>query len=180
MGITDCFERCFFRLYPTKKKETINPNGHWLRCVMLIATFLHFGMALFCMALVGFAAMILNILQCVWSYSVYLTLREREMCFYILALLAQLVQCFFSLFKGDETATGAFQTGGTIGNIVGCCVMLFMGGRALWKFHSTGGLHGSEPDDDLEEPLLELNNDESIDKAPADDDKKKKTTASEK
>ena len=75
MGICDCLERVFFRLFPTKKKETTNPNGDWLRCVMLIATLLHFGMALFCMALVGFGAMILNILQAIWAYSVYLTLR---------------------------------------------------------------------------------------------------------
>ena len=90
MGCFDMMERGFFRFYPTKKKETTNPNGDWLRCVMCIATILHFGMGLFCMALVGFGAMILNILQCIWSYSVYLTLRQREMIFYILLLMGQL------------------------------------------------------------------------------------------
>ena len=75
MGCFDCMEKFFFRLYPTTQKKTTNPRGVWLRCVMLIATILHFLMALFCMALVGFPAMILNIVQCLWSYSVYLTLR---------------------------------------------------------------------------------------------------------
>lgn len=172
MGCFDCLERAFFRLYPSKRKETTNEFGHWLRCVMLIATILHFGMALFCMALVGFTAMILNFLQCMWSYSVFLTLREREMVLYLLALLAQLAQSFCFLFRGDEKPTGAFQTGGTIGNIVGCSIMLFVGARALWKFHETGGLHGTGGDlkSDLTVPLI---NEEADDTVLGDEESKK-------
>ena len=62
MGCFDWFERAFFRLFPTKRKETTNPHGDWLRCVMCIAAILHFSMALLSMALVGFTCMILNIL----------------------------------------------------------------------------------------------------------------------
>ena len=163
MGVLACLERAFFRLWPTVKKETINPNGDWLRCIMCIATVMHFGMALFCMALVGFPAMILNMLQCLWTYSVYLTLREREMCLYILALLAQIAQSLCFLFRGEEKPTGAFQTGGTIGNIVGCGVMLIVGGRALWLFHKTGGLHYTIPEADdkrIREPLIDDDDDD--------------------
>ena len=155
MGCFDCLERWFFRLFPTKRKETTNPHGDWLRCVMGIACFLHFGMALFCMALVGFPAMILNFIQSIWAYSVYLTLRQREMIVYILALLGQFANSFCFLFRGDEEPSGAFQTGGTIADIVFCGIMLVVGGRALWKFHDTGGLHYAHPEkDDLTKPLI--------------------------
>ena len=174
MGCFDCLERTFFRLFPTKKKETENPNGEWLRCVMAIATFLHFGMALFCMALVGFPAMILNFIQSIWSYSVYLTLREREMILYIVALLAQFANSFCFLFRGEEKPTGAFQTGGTIADIVFCGIMLIVGGRALWKFHETGGLHYKFPEKDINEPLI---NDEAGDADDDDDEEEKKQDA---
>ena len=177
MGVLACLERAFFRLFPTTRKETTNPNGEWLRCINCIATLMHFGMALFCMALVGFPAMILNILQCIWSYSVYLTLREREMCLYLLALLAQIAQSLCFLFRGEEKPTGAFQTGGTIGNIVGCGVMLVVGGRALWLFHNTGGLHYTQSErDKLHEPLLEDDDDDEEEKKDKTPEKKVKTT----
>ena len=76
------------------------------------------------------------------------------MILYMVALLAQLAQSFCYLFRGDDKPTGAFQTGGTIGNIVGCCIMLIVGGRALWLFHNTGGLHYDHPENDPNEPLL--------------------------
>ena len=179
MGVLDCLERAFFRLFPSTRKETENPNGDWLRCVNAIATFIHFGMALFCMALVGFPPMILNILQCIWSYSVYLTLREREMCLYLLALLAQIAQSLCFLFRGEEKPTGAFQTGGTIGNIVGCGVLLVVGGRALWLFHDTGGLHYKNPEKDkqLKEPLIDDDEDDDDEKKENEGAKKPTKTA---
>ena len=72
----------------------------------------------------------------------------------MLALLAQLANSFCFLFKGEEKPSGAFQTGGTIGDIVGCSVMLLVGGRALWTFHDTGGLHYDHPERDLKKPLI--------------------------
>ena len=98
------------------------------------------------------------------------------MTLYLLALLAQIAQSLCFLFRGEEKPTGAFQTGGTIGNIVGCGVMLIVGGRALWKFHDTGGLHYTSPEKDgaLKEPLIDGDDDEE-EKSPANKEGAKKT-----
>ena len=58
MGAT--LERLFFKFYPTTKKETHNPEGEWMRCMALVATIVHELMFIFCLALVGFGAMIFN------------------------------------------------------------------------------------------------------------------------
>ena len=64
-----------------------NEEAKWMRCIALISSFVHFGMLIFCLALVGVYPMLFNIAQCFWIYSVYLTLREREMLFYLLLLM---------------------------------------------------------------------------------------------
>ena len=137
-------QRCFFGFYPSTKKETQNKKwGDWMRCVCLIATVLHFVLIVFCLAFCGFGPMIFNFFQCMFVYSVYLTLREREMIGYLLLLVGQIVYCTTKLMGGDdEKAAAATQTGGYIGNIVACGILLYMAGRAEWMFHQTGGLHG--------------------------------------
>ena len=142
----DCLEKWFFRFYPSKKKETETPEGEWLRCVALISTILHEALFIFCLALVGFGPMIFNFLQGLWTYSIYLTLREREMAFYMILLIGQVVQCVLGLLGiggGDDTdKLGAFQMGGMIANTVACGILLVMNGRAWYQFHESGGLHG--------------------------------------
>ena len=81
--------QCFFFFYPSKKKEIPvgNEEATWMRCIALISSFVHFGMLIFCLALVGVYPMLFNLAQCFFVYSVYLTLREREMAVYLLLLM---------------------------------------------------------------------------------------------
>ena len=88
--------------------------------------------------------MIFNFFQGVFAYSVYLTLRQREMVVYIILLLGQIAQCLTVIFKDKVQPLGAFQQGGYIGNTVACCILLYLSAKALWSFHSTGGLHGDQ------------------------------------
>ena len=76
------------------------------------------------------------------------------MIFYLLLLVGQIIQSIFS-FLGDDDGqmSGAFQTGGHIGNIVCCTLLLIANGRALYAFHEAGGLHGKGKD--LKKPLLD-------------------------
>ena len=80
-------EKWFFKFYPTTKKVAETAEGDWIRRLCVISTIIHLGLFVFCLALVGFGAMIFNCCQIMMSYSVYLTLREREMALYILLLL---------------------------------------------------------------------------------------------
>ena len=102
------------------------------------------------------------------------------MILYLVALCAQIIQSCFYLFKGEEgQERGAFQTGGTIGNIVGCGLMLIVGGRALWLFHKTGGLHYTMPekDDQLKDPLIEDHGEDDDEGDDGDADAEDKTKA---
>ena len=81
------------------------------------------------------------------------------MIFYLLLLVGQIIQSIFS-FLGDDDGqmSGAFQTGGHIGNIVCCTLLLIANGRALYAFHEAGGLPGKGKG--LKDPLLEKSDDE--------------------
>ena len=59
----------------------------------LIATLLHFTLVLLSLALIGFKPMLFNLVQVIWVYSCYLTLREREVVVYLVVLAAQIVYC---------------------------------------------------------------------------------------
>ena len=83
----ECLERMFFRFYPATKKPTETPEGEWMRCLSLISMIIHQCLFIFCLALVGAGPMVLNFLQACWVYSVYLTMREREMIVYMILLL---------------------------------------------------------------------------------------------
>jgi len=57
----------------------------------LFATLAHGGLTVLGLALVGFICMIMNLVQCCFTYSCYLTLREREIWIYMFLLLAQVL-----------------------------------------------------------------------------------------
>ena len=76
-----------------------------------------------------------------WSYSVYLTLREREMALYIFLLLVQIGHCFAVIFL-SEKQKGTFQLAGFIINIVACSILIYLNGRSWYMFRTSGGLHG--------------------------------------
>ena len=111
----------------------------------LTATIIHFILTLLSLALIGFKPMVFNLIQCMWSYSCYLTLRERECVVYLIILLMQVAYCvsrILGLGDNDGEKKGTFQS---LGNmiILGCCILLgYMVGKAYWDFHKHDGLKG--------------------------------------
>ena len=89
--MSDCGARVFFYLYPSKAKTIPEGNeaGEYLRIMLLIALALHAGLAFFCLAFVGFWPMLINVIQAAFAYSCYLTMREKEIIFYLFLLLVQ-------------------------------------------------------------------------------------------
>ena len=85
----NCMERFFFKLYPSTKKVTETEEGDWLRGSLSVATFIHFGLMIMCMAAVGFWPMFINLFQCLSAYSCYLTLRERQAWIYMFSVAVQ-------------------------------------------------------------------------------------------
>ena len=77
--------------------------------------------------------------------------------------------------RDRDVPLGAFQSGGYIGNGVACGLLLVFNGRALWKFHESGGLHGkkdgttvpllAESDDEADPDFADLNEAKKKDKA---------------
>ena len=131
------FSKLFFKIYPSKKKEARNHDAVWLRKMCLLAGFIHGSLALLAMALIGFWPMIFNLLQFFWSYSCYLTLRERAVFVYLLLLLVQISYCICrTLGIGEEDESrGTFQS---LGNIIILCFLVLLGylmGKAVWDFH---------------------------------------------
>ena len=153
----ECMNRFFFKLYPARKKETRNEASRCLRNVLLIATLLHFTLVLLSLALIGFKPMIFNLAQVMICYSCYLTIREREVVFYLLVLAAQIFYCVTRILGfGEEEQKGTFQS---LGNmiIMGVCVLLaYLVGKAWWDFHSRGGLKGTDPiiDEESKAPMV--------------------------
>ena len=133
--------RWFFRFYPSNPKKAETKEGEWMRFVSKISTVVHTILVALCLALIGFSPLIFNFLQAMWSYSVYLTLREREMALYIFLLLVQIGHCFAVIFT-SEKKQGTFQLAGFIANIVACCILTYLNARAWYEFRTTGGLHG--------------------------------------
>ena len=147
-----------------------------MRTVSLISCILHNLLFIFCLALVGAGPMVFNFLQAAWIYSVFLTMRQREMVVYLLLVLGQIAQCLTMMLKDREVPLGAFQSGGLIGNCVACCLLLWFNGRAFYLFHESGGLRGRKGD--ITEPLIAPDdNEQGPDADPLDvvaDPKKKK------
>ena len=67
----------FFSWYPAKGKIAKTPDGRRMRKSMIAALVVHITLFFFSFAVVGFNSMILNLLMCMWTYSIILTLRER-------------------------------------------------------------------------------------------------------
>ena len=97
----DCCERWFFKFYPAVRKEAYTAEGFWMRKISLVSCIIHNLLFVFCLALVGAGPMILNFLQAMWTYSVFLTLREREMAVYLLLLAGQIGQCITMILGGN-------------------------------------------------------------------------------
>ena len=137
------FSRLFFKIYPSKKKEARNHDAVWLRKMCLLAGFIHGSLALLAMALIGFWPMIFNLLQFFWIYSCYLTLREREVVFYLVILLVQTSYCVCRILGVGEDSSEEKGTFQSLGNIIILCFLVLLGyliGKAEWDFHQRGDM----------------------------------------
>ena len=106
----DCFERLFFRMYPTKKKVYNTEEGKDLRFSLCMATVAHFALLILCLACVGFWPMFINLLQCCSAYSCYLTLRERQVWVYLTLLAINLFLVIMdTLGFGDDEEDKEFK-----------------------------------------------------------------------
>lgn len=79
-------EKLFFTWYPASAKTPQTAQGRRVRKSMVLACVIHIILFLFSFAVVGFNSMLLNLIMAAWTYSITLTLRERQMVFYLLVL----------------------------------------------------------------------------------------------
>jgi hypothetical protein len=79
-------QRLFFNLYPSKMKQVVSTDGRRVRKSILFALVLHVLLFFFCLAVVGFIPMLANFMLSCWSYSCYLTIREKEIVIYLVLL----------------------------------------------------------------------------------------------
>ena len=153
----ESLSKLFFRWYPNDKKRAPTRQGRYLRKALLLACALHVGLFFFSFAVVGFSAMIMNLVEAAWSYSCYLTLRERAILFYMVLLLIGFCLNVASLCK-DEL--GNLQILGKFINLIVSVLLGYIIGRGYYQFRKTGGLHGHGPTENLLEDTI-------IDKAAA-------------
>lgn len=98
--------------------------------------------------------MILNLSMCASTYSIILTLRERQTVIYILILI-------FGAFEGimtllfQEAKLGNLQVLGKMINVVLYLVLAYLTSKNYYIFKKMGGLHGVRTNEDmLEDKLL--------------------------
>ena len=146
MGAT--VSRAFFVLYPSQKKQAFTEEGHWLRKMCLVATFCHAGLTILGLALVGFQCMLLNLLECIWIYSCYLTLSEREVWVYMLLLFVTTLLNILDLLGITDSEDGKESSFQQLGQFIVLAVVILLGyfiGRASYLFRKSGGIHGGLP-----------------------------------
>ena len=149
MGAT--VSRVFFTLYPSQSKQAFTAEGDWLRKMCLFATVAHAGLTVTGLAFVGFQCMALNALQCCFSYSCYLTLREREIWIYMFILLCQVLLNLLDILGVTDNPAKAHMTESSLQQLgqfiaLAMCVLIgYLVGRASYMFRKSGGLHGNLP-----------------------------------
>ena len=156
MGATA--SRIFFQLYPSQKRQAYTEEGHWLRKMSLFAAIVHAGLTIMGLAMVGFMCMMFNALQLMIVYSVYLTLREREVWIYMFLLLIQTVLNILDVLGiTDNPEKVAMQESSLqqLGQFIALAMTILIGyfvGQASYSFRKSGGLHGNLPKGQV--PLL--------------------------
>ena len=152
------FNRVFHKMYPAKKKDVHTSQGAWLRTMAGVAMFFDFCFFVFALAIVGFRAMIIDLLLGVWGYSVYLTLREWTVILYI---IFKALAAFGLMFDNDSGSSYSGQMAST--QIFGLflnagfhILSIYYVGRAYFYFRKNGGIHGLKKTQGLpEEKMLE-------------------------
>ena len=131
------FQRCFFRLYPSKPKETDTLEGDDLRFVLKVCTILNAIFFLASLTTIGFVAMLQNIAFGFWSYSCFLTLKEWQVIIYIIGLFFGIAHGIFSIFQYSQLRLLFF-----ILHLIYLSFALYFTVRAYKNFRVTGGIHG--------------------------------------
>ena len=92
-------ERLFFTWYPSTAKEPRTAQGRRIRKAMRLALAIHILLFFFSFAVVGFMSSLINFLMASWTYSITLTLREKQMIFYIFILFFGILEALFSFYS---------------------------------------------------------------------------------
>lgn len=125
--------------YPSEAKKPLTPNGRRVHKTMICACTIHIILFLFSFAVVGFNSMMLNLVMACWTYSIYLTLREKQTIFYLLLLLLGTVEGIYNLLTEE---LGNLQILGKMINIVWYITIGYIVGKNYAMFRNSGGLHG--------------------------------------
>lgn len=132
-------EKLFFLWFPSDAKKPMTANGRRVHKTMICACTIHIILFFFSFAVVGFNSMLLNLIDACWTYSIYLTLREKQMIFYLLLLAIGTIEGVFNLFFEE---LGNLQILGKMINIVVYIVIGYIVGKNYFLFRHDGGLHG--------------------------------------
>ena len=92
-------KKFFYWFYPAQPKFCHTEEGKTLRRIMCWQVGLHTTAALISLAIIGFFSMISHMLWAMWTYSIYLSLREMQIIVYLVTLLAGVSFYFTMLFE---------------------------------------------------------------------------------
>ena len=84
----DLVRKAFYWFFPAIPKKTFNVEGNNMQNIMMIQTFLHFALFVLNLVFVGFYPMLIHLGFTIFSFTVYLNLREYTIVIYILSLAA--------------------------------------------------------------------------------------------
>ena len=143
--------KLFFSWYPSKAKTARTAEGRRLRKSMIAALVVHIILFFFSFAVVGFNSMILNLTMSMWTYSITLTLRERQTVFYLIILSIGVIEGIMSLLFDT---LGNLQVLGKMINVVIYIVIVYLVAKNYYIFRKQGGLHGVRIDEDLLEDRI--------------------------
>ena len=114
--------RIFFCLYPSRQKQAETPEGLHLRSTLGWLTVFHVLGFLISLTIIGFLSMMCELFYSVWCYSCYLTLRERQIVFYMVTIAFGIIYGFLNVFSSTLTTVSLLFY---IINLIYYCMALF-------------------------------------------------------
>ena len=125
------FKKAFNYLFPAVQKTCYTYQGRWLRYMLAMAVALHWVFFVFCLYFVGFWSTMFNLGLAFKAYSVYLTMRQKQLfCYFFLLVMAAGTE----LFQELGTKVDSTQKIGLIINVVIYFLNIFFVGKAWWAF----------------------------------------------
>ena len=110
-----------------------------MRKTMIMMCTIHAILFFFSFAVVGFTSMLLNLIMTAWTYSITLTLREKQMVFYLLVLVIGIAEGVSTLLFEQ---LGNLQILGKMINVVIYTTVAYFVAKNYYFFRQDGGLHG--------------------------------------